>query len=120
MVSFASFKCFAAVRCSRESLLTMANYNLILALLVLISCSLVVATPDEERYMEKEYNRDLFDWINNAARYAPLQAAGNPCKYYPYYLANALPNNNMRMPKRNSELINSLLSLPKNMNDAGK
>ncbi|KAH8311162.1 hypothetical protein KR044_004638 [Drosophila immigrans] len=100
----------------------MANYSFILALLVLVSCSLVVASPDEERYMEKEYNRDLIDWINSAARYAPMQAAGNPCKYYPYYLANALPNsnNNIRLPKRNSELINSLLSLPKNMNDAGK
>lgn len=78
-----------------------------------------MATPDEERYVEKEYNRDLYDWFNNAARYAPI-APGSPCKY-PYFLANTLPNaNNMRMPKRNSELINSLLSLPKNMNDAGK
>ncbi|KAL7727049.1 hypothetical protein ACLKA6_004030 [Drosophila palustris] len=97
----------------------MANYALALALLLIaiyISRSTVLATPDEERYVEKEYNRDLYDWLNNAARYAPIA----PCKY-PYFQANTLPNvNNMRMPKRNSELINSLLSLPKNMNDAGK
>lgn len=100
---------------------SMANYALAMALLMMASsftCSTVLATPDEERYMGKEYNRDLYDWFNNAARYTPLQANSSPCKY-PYYLGNSL-GTNIRLPKRNSELINSLLSLPKNMNDAGK
>lgn len=99
----------------------MANYALAMALLMMASCftcSTVLATPDEERYMGKEYNRDLYDWFNNAARYTPVQANSSPCKY-PYYLSNSL-GPNIRLPKRNSELINSLLSLPKNMNDAGK
>ncbi|KAH8417977.1 hypothetical protein KR222_009698 [Zaprionus bogoriensis] len=99
----------------------MANYALALAVMLMsgcLSCSTVLAMPDEERYVGKDYNRDLYDWFNNAARYAPLQVTASPCKY-PYYLGNSMAPN-LRLPKRNSELINSLLSLPKNMNDAGK
>ncbi|TDG43165.1 hypothetical protein AWZ03_010399 [Drosophila navojoa] len=99
----------------------MAHNSLTVALLALACClcwSLVEASPDEERYVEKEYNRDLYDWINNVARYGRVQMPATLCKY-PNYLANSLTNT-MRMPKRNSELINSLLSLPKNMNEAGK
>ncbi|XP_023167501.1 protein PDF [Drosophila hydei] len=99
----------------------MAHNNLTVALLALAGClcwTLVLASPDEERYVEKEYNRDLYDWINNVARYGRVQVPATLCKY-PNYLPNSLPTN-MRMPKRNSELINSLLSLPKNMNEAGK
>nr|BAD22538.1 pigment-dispersing factor [Phormia regina] len=68
-------------------------------------------TPDEERYFDKEFNRDLINWLTSI-RYA--QPSNNPCRYY---AGNTLT---APMPKRNSELINSLLSLPKNMNDAGK
>ncbi|KRF83345.1 protein PDF isoform X2 [Drosophila virilis] len=119
--SFPSFKWLGPVSALSWISLAMTCYALTLALLALagcICCTFARATPDEERYVEKEYNRDLYDWINNAVRYAPVQPPGPPCKY-PYFLDNSL-NPNMRMPKRNSELINSLLSLPKNMNDAGK
>ncbi|XP_014093329.1 protein PDF [Bactrocera oleae] len=78
--------------------------------LVLYS-SQALPTPDEERYMEKEYNRELLNWLNSI-QYPQAYAA--PCKYYPI---NSLTG---PVPKRNSELINSLLSLPKSMNEAGK
>ncbi|XP_023309125.2 protein PDF [Lucilia cuprina] len=68
-------------------------------------------TPDEERYFDKEFNRDLINWLASV-HYA--QSINNPCRYYGGNTLTA------PMPKRNSELINSLLSLPKNMNDAGK
>ncbi|EDV90532.1 GH14136 [Drosophila grimshawi] len=93
----------------------MAHYVVALSLLLVVaSCSSVLSAPDEERYVSKDYNRDLYDWLT-ATRYA---VAGQPYKY-PYYLGNSVASN-MRLPKRNSELINSLLSLPKNMNEAGK
>ncbi|XP_030376163.1 protein PDF [Scaptodrosophila lebanonensis] len=97
----------------------MARYALAMALSLLavaamLPSSLALPSPDEERYVEKEYNRELINLLN-AVQYAPQQL-GNLCKY-PYFFANSLRG---PMPKRNSELINSLLSLPKNMNDAGK
>ncbi|XP_055377106.1 protein PDF [Condylostylus longicornis] len=82
-----------------------------------IICVLVVALPrpDEERYLDKEYARELIAWL---AAIDP-SASNNPCKY----LTSNGGNMNYltpQMPKRNSELINSLLSIPKNMNEAGK
>ncbi|KAM7355500.1 pigment-dispersing factor isoform 1-T6 [Cochliomyia hominivorax] len=67
--------------------------------------------PEEDGYFDKEFNRDLINWLTSL-HYA--HSLNNPCRYY---AGNALT---AAMPKRNSELINSLLSLPKNMNDAGK
>ncbi|XP_037940023.1 protein PDF isoform X2 [Teleopsis dalmanni] len=78
---------------------------------LLITQSLTLPTPDEERYWDKEYNRELLNWLSSVQY--PQQFI-NPCKYY---MGNMLTG---PVPKRNSELINSLLSLPKNMNDAGK
>ncbi|CAD7082399.1 unnamed protein product [Hermetia illucens] len=65
--------------------------------------------PDEERYLDKEYTRELISWLT-----ALNPSATNPCRFYPS--GNIIGP----LPKRNSELINSLLSLPKTMNDAGK
>ncbi|XP_068157550.1 protein PDF [Drosophila tropicalis] len=100
----------------------MARYGMIFSLLILAicchwCCCAALAAPDEERYIRKDFNRDLLDWYNNANQYPSGQLA-SLCRY-PYFLDNSLIGP-VRMRKRNSELINSLLSLPKNMNDAGK
>ncbi|XP_067644472.1 protein PDF [Eurosta solidaginis] len=73
--------------------------------------SKALPTPDEDRYIDKEYNRELLNWLNSVQYPQPYAA---PCKYYPI---NSFTG---PIPKRNSELINSLLSLPKGMNEAGK
>ncbi|XP_017492803.1 PREDICTED: protein PDF [Rhagoletis zephyria] len=73
--------------------------------------SKALPTPDEDRYLEKEYNRELLNWLNSVQYPQPYAV---PCKYYP---TNSFTG---PVPKRNSELINSLLSLPKSMNEAGK
>uniref|UniRef100_A0A1B0AID3 Pigment dispersing factor n=1 Tax=Glossina pallidipes TaxID=7398 RepID=A0A1B0AID3_GLOPL len=92
------------------------NRSMLFVIIVTVSVmglSWSLPIPDEERYFDKELNRDLMNWLASAtAQYG--QPFNNPCKYY--------HGNGMApaMPKRNSELINSLLSLPKNMNDAGK
>ncbi|XP_039495008.1 protein PDF [Drosophila santomea] len=104
----------------------MARYTYLAALVLLGICcqwgsSAAMAMPDEERYVRKEYNRDLLDWFNNVGvgvgQFSPGQVA-TLCRY-PLILENSL-GAAMPIRKRNSELINSLLSLPKNMNDAGK
>ncbi|XP_054731639.1 protein PDF [Anastrepha obliqua] len=73
--------------------------------------SKAMPTPDEERYLDKEYNRELLNWLNLVQYPQPYAV---PCKYYP------IDSLTGPVPKRNSELINSLLSLPKSMNEAGK
>ncbi|XP_055914277.1 protein PDF [Eupeodes corollae] len=74
-----------------------------------LGLSVALPTPDEERFLDKEYTRELLNWLSTLQ--APV--SNNPCKYY----GNGISG---MMTKRNSELINSLLSLPKGMNDAGK
>ncbi|XP_017052353.1 protein PDF [Drosophila ficusphila] len=100
----------------------MARYSYILVVVLLAICSRLgsfgtMAMPDEERYVRKEYNRDFLDWFNTVGQFTPGQVAAI-CRY-PFILENSL-GPSMPIRKRNSELINSLLSLPKNMNDAGK
>eukprot|EP00099_Drosophila_melanogaster_P015664 NP_524517.1 Pigment-dispersing factor [Drosophila melanogaster] len=102
----------------------MARYTYLVALVLLAICCQwgycgAMAMPDEERYVRKEYNRDLLDWFNNVGvgQFSPGQVA-TLCRY-PLILENSL-GPSVPIRKRNSELINSLLSLPKNMNDAGK
>ncbi|XP_018792176.1 PREDICTED: protein PDF [Bactrocera latifrons] len=90
--------------------------KLICLVFTLIFCTVLFSsqalpTPDEERYMEKDYNREFLNWLNSIQYPQPY---ATPCKYYPI---NSLTG---PVPKRNSELINSLLSLPKSMNEAGK
>ncbi|XP_017144647.1 protein PDF [Drosophila miranda] len=97
----------------------MAQYALTLAMLIAALCSRcelsrTMSLPDEERYVRKEYNRDLMDWFNTVGQLAPNQ--GVPLCRYPYITDNSL---SIPTRKRNSEIINSLLSLPKNMNEAG-
>ncbi|KAH8384060.1 hypothetical protein KR009_011976 [Drosophila setifemur] len=97
----------------------MARFISVLLLLILAVCygCGAMAVPDEERYVRKDYNRDLLDWFNTVGQFTPRQVA-TLCRY-PLILDNSL-GDPMPIRKRNSELINSLLSLPKNMNDAGK
>ncbi|XP_037035176.1 protein PDF [Bradysia coprophila] len=88
---------------------------LILAVLMWFQCNTCAAyvvpgntPPDEDRYYDKEYVRELASFI------AALSGSGNnPC--HNNYAGYTNP-----IPKRNSELINSLLSLPKTMSDVGK
>ncbi|XP_005181776.3 pigment-dispersing hormone type 2 [Musca domestica] len=95
----------------------MANINGLICCLMcleLFLCIFAAALPaqEDERYFEKQLNRELLNnWLSSARG---VQAINNPCRYYPDNTWSAA------MPKRNSELINSLLSLPKSMNDAGK
>ncbi|XP_013115957.2 protein PDF-like [Stomoxys calcitrans] len=88
--------------------------SLVLMWLSLFLCDAATALPtsEDERFFEKQLNRELINnWLTSVRS---SQVLNNPCRYY-------VDNSWMApMPKRNSELINSLLSLPKNMNDAGK
>ncbi|XP_055844609.1 protein PDF [Episyrphus balteatus] len=87
----------------------MAIIFLALVVICLGVSAVSLPTPDEERFLDKEYARELINWLSTLQ--APV--SNNPCKYY----GNGISG---MMTKRNSELINSLLSLPKGMNDAGK
>ncbi|XP_061402865.1 protein PDF-like [Musca vetustissima] len=90
-------------------------FSLALLWLSMLLCNLAVAlpTPDEEQYFDKQLNRELINrWLSSIHN---AQILNNPCRYYTADGTWTPP-----MPKRNSELINSLLSLPKSMNDAGK
>ncbi|XP_061388726.1 protein PDF-like [Musca vetustissima] len=95
----------------------MANIKCFTCLLMCLAVFLwkfSAALPAQEngRYFEKQLNRELFNnWLTSARS---IQALNNPCSYYPDKTWSA------PMPKRNSELINSLLSLPKSMKYAGK
>lgn len=63
-----------------------------------------------------QYDQEIAGWIPVPASYMAL-ANYYPYKRYPSYNERAA----MMVPsKRNSELINSLLGLPKNMDAAGK
>lgn len=59
-----------------------------------------------------QYIRDLVQWLSAAS--APSSPCSSRNGYNNYVTGDQIPT------KRNSELINSLLSIPKTMNDAGK
>ncbi|XP_063695633.1 protein PDF [Culicoides brevitarsis] len=91
----------------------------ILAVLLCVCATMSFAspTPDEEHYFDKEDVKELAAWLSTLGR--PMYNNYNhlpPCR--PYYMDTQYLS--APMPKRNSELINSLLSLPKTMSDAGK
>ncbi|XP_013115958.1 protein PDF-like [Stomoxys calcitrans] len=95
----------------------MANFVYITLTLIWMSLcwwNTTVASPstDDELYFDRQLNRELLNkWISSVRN---AQMLNNPCR-------NSADNTwASAMPKRNSELINSLLSLPKSMNDAGK
>lgn len=70
-----------------------------------------------EIYYCSQLNRELLNWLQTLQANRPLIA--NPCN--PLYGVNTNGiGANQQLTKRNSELINSLLGLPKNLNDAGK
>lgn len=62
-----------------------------------------------------QYTRDLLDWLISQ------QTNENPCEIKERVkLSGYWSPSQLLAKKRNSELINSLLSIPKTMNDAGK
>ncbi|XP_073840375.1 pigment-dispersing factor [Musca autumnalis] len=90
-------------------------FSLALLWMCLLLCNAAIAlpAPDEEQYFDKQLNRELINrWLSSIHN---AQNLNNPCHFYGGDGTWTAP-----MPKRNSELINSLLSLPKSMNDAGK
>lgn len=112
----------------------MVNVSGICFVLFCLCLRVSVAMPsydqDESRMvMDKEaYIRQLAEWLANQSGTA-LVASNDiyslpPCRpcFYPTFQtessAATMPHN--PYAKRNSELINSLLSLPKDMNNAGK
>ncbi|XP_055685958.1 protein PDF [Lutzomyia longipalpis] len=89
-------------------------FGLFLAWQLLLHTSLAMPVIDEENY-----DRELAHNFVPAWSVAAFPSAENPCQP----TLNNAPWNFLMPPqlhKRNSELINSLLSLPKTMNDAGK
>ncbi|XP_026464202.1 pigment-dispersing hormone peptides [Ctenocephalides felis] len=70
----------------------------------------ISAMPAPEN--DQEYAQEMSDWLNTlTARDLPQMVdRTRPCRAEGF----------ITFPKRNSELINSLLGLPKNMNDVGK
>ncbi|XP_050093100.1 protein PDF [Anopheles aquasalis] len=103
----------------------MANSSAAVCVLLFCLCLRVsAALPafDDERDFERElYYRQLPEWpLSSPADLlgepAVLPLLGAAFEYrQPIHAAASAPH-----VKRNSELINSLLSLPKSMNDAGK
>ncbi|XP_049290557.1 pigment-dispersing hormone peptides [Anopheles funestus] len=78
---------------------------------------------EDDRDLDKElYIRQLAEWLadqstdflNDLTNFPPCR----PCSYEHRQPIAVVPR--ATYAKRNSELINSLLSLPKTMNDAGK
>ncbi|NP_001296000.1 peptide deformylase, mitochondrial precursor [Musca domestica] len=91
-------------------------FSLALFWMSLLLCHVATAlpAPDEEQYFDKQLNRELINrWLSSIHNAQILN--NNPCRFYGGDGTWTAP-----LPKRNSELINSLLSLPKSMNDAGK
>ncbi|XP_065075589.1 protein PDF [Ochlerotatus camptorhynchus] len=106
----------------------MVNVSAICFVLVCVCLKISVAMPsyDEDRMdLDKEqYIRQVAEWLANQW---PTEL--NEINSLPFCRPCFNPHRQQeptiavsRNPfgKRNSELINSLLSLPKNMNDAGK
>ncbi|XP_066995663.1 pigment-dispersing hormone peptides [Anabrus simplex] len=76
---------------------------LVLILVTLLKTQSFSATAmqiEEDKYLDKEYSRELAAWLMDLVRRTD---APTICTH-----------------KRNSELINSLLGLPKVLNDAGR
>ncbi|XP_053674910.1 protein PDF [Anopheles nili] len=104
----------------------MAKVSAVCVLMVCLWLRVSAGLPsyEEERDLDKElYIRQLAEWLadqstdflNDLINFPPCR----PCSYEQHRQpATAVPR--ATYAKRNSELINSLLSLPKTMNDAGK
>lgn len=100
--------------------------SVLLACLTLSECGLTRAEFAEESAERGSQQNNVQGFINHFARSPTV-----PCKHHYRELANylvELANEAMARAsdsqpcerKRNSELINSLLGLPKTMNDAGR
>ncbi|XP_059614043.1 pigment-dispersing hormone type 1 [Phlebotomus argentipes] len=90
-------------------------FGLIAAWHLILGLALAMPAMDDDLYYDRQFSRDFTPWM--AASLAYTRQPETPCQFY------NLPGNYLTPPqihKRNSELINSLLSLPKTMNDAGK
>ncbi|KAG5682480.1 hypothetical protein PVAND_011831 [Polypedilum vanderplanki] len=70
-----------------------------------------------ELFIAHPLTEDVYEYDQDFNGYVPIVTASNywPQRYYPS--SNRLYPT---YPKRNAELINSLLSLPKNLDSAGK
>lgn len=71
----------------------------------------------------QQYIRQLAEWLAGSDTSELSEMHSLPaCRACFYHLHNPYVTvvSNKRYGKRNSELINSLLSLPKKLNDAGK
>ncbi|GAB0090410.1 Protein PDF [Sergentomyia squamirostris] len=80
----------------------------------LVMVALAMPPPEEEYYYDREFPREFAPWMMSPWTYSQVE---NPCQPVYTFKGNyLLPSQH----KRNSELINSLLTLPKTMNDAGK
>ncbi|XP_055704470.1 protein PDF [Phlebotomus papatasi] len=90
-------------------------FGILLAWQLLMHVCLAMPAMDDDNYYNKELVREFAPWMMAPVAYSQPE---NPCQ-----TTYNLPENFLIPPvlhKRNSELINSLLSLPKTMNDAGK
>ncbi|XP_055631246.1 protein PDF isoform X2 [Toxorhynchites rutilus septentrionalis] len=105
----------------------MVNVSAICFVLFCISLKICVAMPyyEEDRFsLDKDYMRQLVERL--ADQQSPMASSDiysipcRPCFYPNYPIPSEISISHNPYAKRNSELINSLLSLPKSMNDAGK
>uniref|UniRef100_A0A182Q4B0 Pigment dispersing factor n=1 Tax=Anopheles farauti TaxID=69004 RepID=A0A182Q4B0_9DIPT len=105
----------------------MAKVSAACVLLVCLWLRVSAALPafEDDRDLDKElYVRQLAEWLaDQSSDFLNDLTSFPPCRPCGYEHHRQLPISVIpRAPyvKRNSELINSLLSLPKTMNDAGK
>uniref|UniRef100_A0A182PHY8 Pigment dispersing factor n=1 Tax=Anopheles epiroticus TaxID=199890 RepID=A0A182PHY8_9DIPT len=92
----------------------------ILLMCLWLQSSLALPAMDDDRNYDRElYIRQLSEMLADQSIDLLNELASRPCSYehvrQPVGVVSRAP-----YAKRNSELINSLLSLPKTMNDAGK
>ncbi|XP_041770743.1 protein PDF [Anopheles merus] len=105
----------------------MAKVSAACVLLVCLWLRVSAALPafEDDRDLDRElYIRQLAEWLadqstdflNELTSFPPCR----PCSSYEHTRQPIAVVPRAPYAKRNSELINSLLSLPKTMNDAGK
>ncbi|CAM1307649.1 Uncharacterised protein g4655 [Pycnogonum litorale] len=91
--------------------------------LIIVYCSTVVAVPNflmfpGDRHIEDDSQVDLVDIPQNDLIVVPIRYVRNMIDQLKMCQDECQLNTNME--KRNSELINNLLSLPKSLKKAGK
>ncbi|XP_053688712.1 protein PDF [Sabethes cyaneus] len=105
----------------------MVNASLISLLVFCLCLEISFAMPsyDDDRFSQdrEQYIRQFAAWLANQPEASlndiMTMPLCRPCLYSTHPMESFNVAHNPYV-KRNSELINSLLSLPKNMNDVGK